>query len=122
MSTGRQWNTYVIERLKPAILAMCSHRCLRDRLTLSKKLIIPLRIEDFPPEHAHQARIILEKSLYKFDNSQNEAEVTATDEEIDTYARSLFELYFSVLQYLSTHNPRSFEIWTTPEYKMEEEE
>lgn len=122
MSKPHKWinDSSLYEKLKNAILVMCSHRPLKDRLRLSKQSIYLLPIENFPPEHLQQARIILENTLYKLDDSGTEAEVTATDEEIDTYAQSLFELYKALLRDLSNHRPESFEIFTTPEYKLEE--
>lgn len=119
MSTSHNWinDNSLCNRLKSAILVMCSHKSLEDRLKISKSLIIPLRIEDFPQEHLRQARIILENPLYKFIDDVN-IEVTVTNEVIDEYAKSLLELYNALLSDLSKHDPEIFQIETTPEYKL----
>ena len=64
-----------------------------------------------------QARIVVETPLYKFIDDVN-IEITVTNDEIDEYAKSLLELYNALLSDLSKHNLESFQIETTPEYKL----
>lgn len=123
MSTTPRWISDISlrHRLKEAILTMCSADSLENRLKISKSLIIPLKIEDFPQEHWQQARNVLHNSLYRFIDDVN-IEITAKEEEIDEYAKSLFELYNALLSDLSKYDPDSFQIATTPEYKLKEAE